>query len=100
MPIYEYECDACRHQFEEMQTMANDKVPCGLPCPECGEEKVRKGFRSAPAGSADSTLTPDKATGGRWSELMDRVKNSGQVPKKYHDNLDKASSRTGRRWRG
>lgn len=101
MPIYEYECDECMHQFEDIQSMSNDMVPCGEPCPECGKNgSIRKSFRTAPTGTSDSTMTPDKKTGGRWSEMMDRVKNSGQVPKRYHENLDKATSRTGRRWSG
>ncbi|MBT4530544.1 MAG: zinc ribbon domain-containing protein [Phycisphaerae bacterium] len=100
MPNYEYECDGCKFQFEDIQSMSNDKVPCKNPCPECGEKKVRKGFRTAPVGGADATLTPDKATGGRWSEMMEKIKHSGQVAPKYHDKLDASTKRTGRRWFG
>jgi len=101
MPIYEYECDGCSHQFEESMSMSNDKVPCGEACPCCGEVgMVRKGFRTAPAGASDSTMTPDKKTGGQWSEMIERVKHSGQVPKRYHEKLDQSSKRTGRHWSG
>ena len=101
MPTYEYECNGCKFQFEDFQlSMSNDKIACGKPCPNCGEKKVRKGFRTAPVGSADMTLTPDKATGGRWSEMMEKIKGSGQVPPKYHDKLDQSTKRTGRRWFG
>ncbi len=100
MPTYEYECDGCKFQFEEFHSMSNDEVPCKNPCPECGKQEVRKGFRTPPTASADTTLTPDKATGGRWSEMMERIKHNGQVAPKYHDKLDQSSKRTGRRWFG
>lgn len=32
MPIYEYRCAACAHQFEEIRPIS-DHVDC---CPECG----------------------------------------------------------------
>jgi len=43
----------------------------------------------------DAKMTPDSKTGGQFSELMSRMKTG--MPKKYRDNLDIASSRTGKR---
>lgn len=37
MPIYEYECTACQHQFDEVQKM-ND--PVLTQCPKCSQETV------------------------------------------------------------
>ncbi|MCG8428972.1 MAG: zinc ribbon domain-containing protein [Chromatiales bacterium] len=47
MPIYEYRCDACGHELEKMQKMADAPL---TDCPECGEEQLKKlisaaGFR-------------------------------------------------------
>ena len=39
MPTYEYECDACGHQFEEFQKMGSKPI---LVCPECKKRKVRR----------------------------------------------------------
>ena len=33
MPIYEYECQACRHRFERRQSFRDDPIKV---CPECG----------------------------------------------------------------
>jgi putative FmdB family regulatory protein len=41
MPTYDYVCDACRHAFEEFQSMS-DKVL--VKCPECGKRKLRRLF--------------------------------------------------------
>ncbi len=39
MPIYEYHCDACTHNFEVIQKVTDDKLTY---CPECGKHKLRK----------------------------------------------------------
>jgi putative FmdB family regulatory protein len=39
MPIYEYECKACGHTFEEWQKMSDKPVRV---CPKCKARKVEK----------------------------------------------------------
>ena len=39
MPIYEYVCDSCEHQFELLQRVG---APPPEACPECGARQVRK----------------------------------------------------------
>ncbi len=39
MPIYEYECQACGHRFEEWQKMSDDPIKV---CPKCKKRKVEK----------------------------------------------------------
>ncbi|MDD3311720.1 zinc ribbon domain-containing protein [Pseudodesulfovibrio sp.] len=38
MPIFEYKCDDCGHEFEEL-VFDRDACP---PCPKCGSEKTGK----------------------------------------------------------
>ena len=38
MPIYEYKCRQCGHEFEEL-VFSPDETP---PCPECGSGQVEK----------------------------------------------------------
>lgn len=47
MPIYEYQCKACGHEFESIQKISD--APLG-DCPECNEPELKKlvsaaGFR-------------------------------------------------------
>jgi len=35
MPIYEFECSECTHQFENFYTIANMDMPLEEPCPSC-----------------------------------------------------------------
>ena len=39
MPIYEYECNACRHDFESIQKISDAPL---VDCPQCGEPELRK----------------------------------------------------------
>jgi putative FmdB family regulatory protein len=39
MPNYDYVCDACRHKFEEFQSM---KAAALKKCPKCGKNKLRR----------------------------------------------------------
>jgi len=38
MPTYEYECEKCHHQFEQIQKMTDEPVKT---CPVCGGEVKR-----------------------------------------------------------
>jgi len=61
MPMYEFQCPGCNHEFEELVKNAKEKVEC----PECGHEKVERlvsrvafsvgGKFTASAGSTDCT---------------------------------------------
>ena len=39
MPLYEYTCELCRHEWEEVQKMNS---PATLTCPDCGAERAKR----------------------------------------------------------
>src|SRR5262249_55354346 len=41
MPTYEYQCDACNHNFDEFQSMSDKPLK---KCPKCGKRKLRRLF--------------------------------------------------------
>ena len=45
MPIYEYQCTACGHHFDTIQTFKEEAL---IHCPVCGEPTLKK-LISAPA---------------------------------------------------
>lgn len=55
MPIYEYECEACSHQFEALRKISDEPL---LVCPSCNVPKLRKKI-SAPV---------FRLKGGGWYE--------------------------------
>ncbi len=67
MPIFEYQCTKCNHQFEEL-VFNRDELP---RCPSCGAEQVGKQLStfgvnagvSDPCGSAACNLDQAPACG-------------------------------------
>ncbi len=45
MPLYDYRCEECAHEFEVLQGMNDNPL---TSCPECKEETLKK-LASAPA---------------------------------------------------
>jgi putative FmdB family regulatory protein len=99
MPNYGYECTKCEHYFEQVHPIAERDKPTTEKCPSCGKAKsVIKSWKGVTPGlSADNTLTPDKASGGRWTELMNRMKSN--LPEYAKKRLDRASDMKGTRWK-
>ena len=46
MPTYEYQCDACEHNFDEFQSMSEEPLK---KCPQCGKRKLRRVFGTGAA---------------------------------------------------
>lgn len=71
MPIYAFECEACGHDFERLQRLA-DADP--TDCPVCGAARVRRqltapSFRLAGAGWYETDFKKD---GDRKRNLADK----------------------------
>ena len=65
MPVYEYECGACHHHFEEWQKMADEPV---RTCPKCKKKKVERLI----------SMTSFQLKGGGWySDLYASKKPGG-----------------------
>jgi putative FmdB family regulatory protein len=46
MPTYEYQCDACDHNFDEFQSITAKALK---KCPKCGKLKLRRVFGTGAA---------------------------------------------------
>jgi len=62
MPIYEYECTRCRHYFDVLQKISDERLKF---CPECGKETLRKlisapNFRLKGGGWYETDFKQDK----------------------------------------
>ena len=44
MPIYEYQCQACGHELEALQKIADEPL---VDCPECGKTALKKKISAA-----------------------------------------------------
>ena len=82
MPIYEYQCESCRHQLEALQKLSEAPL---TRCPACGESALKKrmsasafrlkgsgwyetdfktGDKKNLAGDSDSKNAGDQSSGG------------------------------------
>jgi len=46
MPTYEYQCEGCGHEFEELQSFKDEPLKV---CPRCHEERLRRLFGTGAA---------------------------------------------------
>ncbi len=46
MPTYEYQCDACEHNFDEFQSITEKPLK---KCPKCGKSRLRRVFGTGAA---------------------------------------------------
>ena len=63
MPIYEYKCENCGHQFEKLQKMSD---PPAITCPKCNKDSLKKMVSAAAF----------KLTGTGWYETDFKEKKS------------------------
>jgi len=88
VPLYEYECQACKHRFERIQQFSD---PLVKKCPKCGKKRVKK-LLSSPAirfkGSGfyitdyqrkgTGTSLPDHSESDKTKDTADKVQDKGQ----------------------
>lgn len=71
MPIYEYRCEPCQHQFEAFLATSSDAVAC----PQCEGADLKKlmstfaasvpgGYKAAQAAAASAAAAPAPKAGG------------------------------------
>jgi putative FmdB family regulatory protein len=92
MPTYDYECDACGHEFELFQGI-ND--PLQRRCPECGKLKLRRLFGTGAAvvfkGSGFYTTDYRSESYKKAAEKDKPASDSGGEPKKSEGEAKKSS---------
>ena len=91
MPIYEYKCSKCEHQFEVIQRFSDNPVEI---CPECNKQAVSK-LVSAPS---------FRLKGGGWYEtdfktgskknIVDSKDEKSKQPKEQTKTTDKSKSKS------
>jgi len=77
MPLYEYRCDSCGHEFEALQKMSDEAL---IHCPACDDASLRKlvsaaGFRLKGEGWYETDFKSGKKRNIAESESSS--KNSG-----------------------
>ena len=67
MPIYEYQCDACTHRFEQLVLPAQARSAVDRTCPSCRSDHVRQ-LPSLFAVDSEGTRSMNKNQGRRLAK--------------------------------
>ena len=93
MPIYEYKCSKCEHQFEVIQRFSDNPVES---CPECNEKPVKK-LVSAPSFrlKGGGWYETDFKTGSKKNIVDNKDKDEKSTqPKEKTKTTDKSKSKS------
>ena len=93
MPIYEYQCNACDHQFDALQKLSDAKLS---DCPACAKPELRKkisapSFRLSGSGWYETDFKSDKQKNLAKSDTSDKP--SGDKSSSDKSSGDKASGK-------
>jgi len=101
MPIYEYVCNACGHEFEEWQKITDVPVQ---KCPSCGKRKVERlvslsafhlkgsGWYVTDYGKRGSNSEGSKAKGSKGKNDKDKAEKSEKAEKAESSSSTTSSS--------
>ena len=91
MPIYEYKCSKCEHQFEMIQRFSDNPIEI---CPACNKKTVQK-LVSAPSFrlKGGGWYETDFKTGSKKNIVDTKDENSTQ-PKEKSKTTDKSKSKS------
>ena len=64
MPIYEYACEKCGHQFEALQRMSETASPS---CEKCGAKRARRKFSTFAMHGGGAKSSSGESGGGHGS---------------------------------
>ncbi len=92
MPTYDYECDACGHEFELFQSITE---AIKRKCPECGKQKLRRLFGTGAAivfkGSGFYETDYRSESYKKGAEKAKKAKESANSDKSQDKSSDKKS---------
>jgi putative FmdB family regulatory protein len=94
MPIYEYRCNACQHEFETIQKVGEAPPP---ECPACGEGALRKkvtaaGFRLKGGGWYETDFKSGKKKNVTSGDTSSSSSGDGESSSTSSDSSDAKSS--------
>jgi putative FmdB family regulatory protein len=73
MPLYDYRCNHCSHEFEKVLKVAELHLPTTQPCPACGlEGHVEKTIVGAPP-IGDAVRLGIRRTDDGFKEVLQKI---------------------------
>ena len=99
MPIYEYKCENCGHEFEEMLHFSEREVPLNTPCEQQIEQTKHMSFKCDGKVHLKMSLGSFHLKGGGWykdgygkKKQETKTETKTESPPKTSDGVTKARS--------
>ena len=99
MPIYEYKCENCGHEFEEMLHFSEREVPLNTPCEQQIEQTKHMSFKCDGKVHLKMSLGSFHLKGGGWykdgygkKKQETKTETKTEPPPKTSDGVTKARS--------
>lgn len=94
MPIYEYLCSTCNHEFDALQKVSDEPLS---DCPECGDSALKKklsapGFRLSGSGWYETDFKSDKDKQKNLAKSDSSDKSGGDKGKSSDNKADAKAS--------
>ena len=101
MPIYEYKCEDCGHEFEEMLHFSERDVPLNIPCEQQIEQTKHMSFKCDGKVHLKMSLGSFHLKGSGWykdgygkKKQETKTETKTEPPPKTSDGVTKARSIT------
>ena len=78
MPMYDYICSKCEHEFERLLTLSKRLEPESEPCEKCGEKNIKQTLKWA-ASVGDPVRMGMKKPGGDFKEVMHKINDNNPL---------------------
>ena len=99
MPIYEYKCEDCGHEFEEMLHFSEREVPLNTPCEQQNEQTKHMSFKCDGKVHLKMSLGSFHLKGSGWykdgygkKKQETKTETKTEPPPKTSDGVTKARS--------
>ena len=84
MPLYQYRCEDCGHEFEQMHSFASEMPEC----PECESEHVKRRITTAPTIAKGALAHPGDGKRATKEQLQQKwAEESPKLRAKMRDKL-------------
>ena len=95
MPVYDYQCRNCDHEFEETLRMDNRKRPTRRKCPECERKMISQVISKSRMATVDSVNIGVTKPDATYSEVIAKINETNAIKGTRYEVHDRLTGRTG-----
>ena len=95
MPVYDYQCRNCDHEFEETLRMYDRGKPTRRKCSECGSKMISQDISKSRVATVDSVNIGITKPDASYSEVVAKINERNDIKGTRYEIQDRLAGRTG-----